>query len=51
MQTNALAGLGDGTLNAAIEYLQHEVAGVDDIHGEGSIRCQQARQEAPVPIP
>ena len=51
MQTNTLAGLRAGAPNAAIEYLQHGVAGVDDIHGEGGIRCQQARQEASIPIP
>jgi hypothetical protein len=51
VQTNALAGLGAGAPNAAIEKLQHGVAGVDDIHGEGSIGRQQARQEASIAVP
>jgi len=51
MQTNALAGLGTGAPDAAIEKSQHGVAGVDDIHGEGGIGRQQAGQEASIAIP
>jgi hypothetical protein len=50
MQTNALVGLGTGSPNAAIEKLQHGVAGVDDIHDEGGIGRQQAGQEASIPV-
>ncbi len=51
VQTNALVGLGPGAPNAAIEKPQHGAAGVDDIHGEGGIGRQQARQEASIAIP
>ena len=50
MQTNALVSLGAGAANAAIEKPQHGAAGIDDIHGDGGIGRQQARQEASIPI-
>ncbi len=50
MQTDAPASLGPGALNAAIENPQHGLAGVDDIRGQGDIRCQQAGQETSIAI-
>ena len=50
MQANAMAGLRAATANATIENPEHGFAGVDDIRGEGGIFCQQARQEASIPI-